>query len=190
MPLTNALDQFCEAELLAKVAQRNGEALALLYDRTAGVLLGIAHSILRDSSLAEDVVQEVYSQIWDKAATYNPALGKPISWMIVLTRNRALDKLRSQKRAANVLDRAVSQSDETALASDAQTSVMAAEVANAVRSALGTLGKNQRRAIELSFFEGLPHAEVAAAMNEPLGTVKAWIRRGMLELRPKLENHL
>lgn len=190
MQLSEALDRICEAELLAKVSQGDADAFAQLYDRTAPVLFGIAKSILRDATLAEDVVQEAYATIWEKASTYQPALGKPISWMITLTRNRALDKLRAGKRREILLGEDQTVEDEPDPMVEASVSVEAAEAAAAVRAALKGLNDKQRRALELAFFEGLAHAEVAAAMNQPLGTVKAWIRRGMLDLRPKLEKYL
>jgi RNA polymerase sigma-70 factor (ECF subfamily) len=190
MQLTEALDRVCEVELLAQVSQQDADAFARLYDRTAPILYGIAKSIMRDAALAEDVVQEAYSIIWEKASMYRPSLGKPISWMIALTRNRALDRLRSVHRQEHRLQRDATVEDAVSGGKDAPQLMFEAEAAGALRSALRTLDANQRRALELAFFEGLPHGEVAAAMNEPLGTVKAWIRRGMLELRPKLENFL
>lgn len=189
MPLTDTLDQICEVDLLAQVSARNADALSLLYDRTAPVLFGVARSILRDDALAEDVVQEAYAQIWEKAESYQPALGKPISWMIALTRNRALDKLRAAKRRDWVVeDEALENEPDPRV--DIPEITQAAEASRAIRAALQSLGEKPRRALELAFFDGLAHAEVAVAMNEPLGTVKAWIRRGMLDLRPKLEKFL
>lgn len=190
MPLTEQLERICEVHLLAQVGQRNVDAFERLYDRTAPVLFGIAKSILRDSALAEDVVQETYAQIWEKASTYQPALGKPISWMITLTRNRALDKLRFRSRRETVSGEEADIESKPMVEIDAPSRLIASESAGAVRSALLTLSDRPRRAIELAFFDGLAHAEVAVAMNEPLGTIKAWIRRGMLELRPKLEKYL
>lgn len=179
------LEQQAEAELLGRIAAGDAEAFGCFYDRTSGVLFSIARSIVRDLALAEDVLQEVYTAIWEKAAAYDPALGKPISWAIALTRNRALDKVRSAKRreagARKLEESFFEQSDTTsALAPDRQ------ELAKAVRDALQKLDPNKRQALELAFLHGLPHAEVAEALDHPLGTVKAWIRRGMIELREEL----
>jgi RNA polymerase sigma-70 factor (ECF subfamily) len=182
-------EQHVEAELLERIARQDGEAFACFYDRTSGTLFSIAKSIVRDAEMAEDVLQEVYSTIWEKAATYNPALGKPISWAIALTRNRALDKIRSIKRREAGVRRLeesyFEQSDtESAGAFDRQ------EVASLMRNALVKLDPKKRQAVELAFLHGLPHAEVAEALEEPLGTVKAWIRRGLIELRDELADIL
>lgn len=179
-------DSKTEAELLARVARRDEEALACFYDRTAAVLLGIAHSIVNDASIAEDVLQEVYLQIWEKAEVFDPRLGKPISWAIALTRHKALDRLRSMKRRQITLDHFEAE-QEPAAAQPAADTADSKEMIELLQRALARLGEKPRRAIELSFLKGLAHAEVAEAMQQPLGTVKAWIRRGMIEMRSHLE---
>jgi RNA polymerase sigma-70 factor (ECF subfamily) len=187
MDLAHALEQYAEAELLARVAQQDSEAFSCFYDRTAGVLFAVAKSIVGETSLAEDVLQEVYLQIWEKAAVFDPTVGKPISWAIALTRNRALDKLRSaRRREAGVRRLEAVWIDQPA--SDATDGFDRQEIATAIASAMKKLDSNKREAIQLAFFHGLPHAEVAEVMKQPLGTVKAWIRRGMLELRTELSN--
>src|SRR5437879_5879557 len=97
------LDSFSEAHLLARVAKKDADAFSELYDRTSAVLFSVAKSILIDGALAEDVLQEVYVQIWEKAEVFDPALGKPISWAIALTRNKSLDRLRSKKRRESAM---------------------------------------------------------------------------------------
>src|ERR1051325_3289327 len=97
------LESYSETHLLARVAEKDAEAVALFYDRTSAVLFTVAKSILIDAALAEEVLQEVYLQIWNKAEVFNPALGKPIAWAIALTRNKALDRLRSGKRRESAL---------------------------------------------------------------------------------------
>src|SRR5262245_36300566 len=119
MQLTEALERICEADLLAQVSQQDADAFAALYDQTAPTLYGIAKSIVRDAALAEDVVQEAYTLIWEKASMYQPALGKPISWMIALTRNRALDRLRATQRLEQKLARDSAVEDSISQAKDA-----------------------------------------------------------------------
>ena len=181
-------------DLLRRVAQRDDGALAQFYDVHAGMLFSLAVRILGDHQAAEDVVQEVFLQIWDHAAGFDPAQGRPIAWAITLTRNRAIDRLRSRQRRARLAEEAM----ELALAAaDAQQASAVAgaeragveEEAGAVRAALGRLPADQRRAIELAFFGGLSQTEIADSLGEPLGTVKARIRRGMLKLRDELASH-
>ena len=189
MDSVQSLEQYAEAELLARIAQQDPEAFSRFYDQTSAVLFGIARSIVQDATLAEDVLQEVYVQIWEKAEVFDPALGKPISWAIALTRNRALDKLRAVKRreagarrlATEWIDEPVG---DVARAFDRQ------EIATVIQTAMKKLDSNKREAIQLAFLHGLPHGEIAEVMQQPLGTVKAWIRRGMLELRAELSDVL
>jgi RNA polymerase sigma-70 factor (ECF subfamily) len=142
--------------------------------------------VLRNGGLAEDVLQEVYQAIWQKAASYNPALGKPVSWAIALTKNKALDKLRSLKRSEAALSRMAEQQ-----ISDTSESpkILNGEAHRILREALSRLDGRQRRLIELAFFEGKAHAEIAAETQQPLGTVKARIRRGMIVLRENLDTY-
>jgi RNA polymerase sigma-70 factor (ECF subfamily) len=168
-----ALEQHVEAELLARVARQDSEAFGCFYDRTSAVLFGIAKSIVRD----------------EKAEVFDPALGKPISWAIALTRNRALDKLRGVKRRdAGTRRLEVEWTD--APIPDAASALDAQEISQILQEAMKKLDAKKREAIQLAFLKGLPHAEIAEVLQQPLGTVKAWIRRGMLELRIELSEVL
>ena len=183
------LDSFSEAQLLARVAKKDAQALAEFYDRTAPVLFTLAKSILIDAALAEDVLQEVYVQIWEKAEVFDPTLGKPISWALALTRNKALDRLRSSKRRESAMQEFAEVSENQASEPPA-ANVELKETADIVKQAMSGLPDKQRQAIELSLLRGLAHSEVAEVMGEPLGTVKAWIRRGIIEIRAQLKDHL
>ena len=180
-----------EADLLASVARGDMEAFSQLYDRFAGTMFSIALRILQDNAAAEDVVQEAFLQIWEKAASYRSALGKPITWAITLARNRAIDRLRSAQRSHRLVEAATEEHEahaETHHAAD--TLLLNEETAHTVRRALTVLGAEQRQAIEMAYFAGLSQTEIAAALGVPLGTVKARIRRGMLQLRESLEGVL
>jgi RNA polymerase sigma-70 factor (ECF subfamily) len=189
MQFNDVLEQQVEAELLARVAQQDAEAFGCFYDRTSAVLFAIAKRIVQDAALAEDVLQEVYVQIWEKAEVFNPNLGKPISWAIALTRNRALDKLRSARRREAGAKRLEENSVDEPLSAGTMA-LDRKELAAAIENAMKKLEPNKREAIRLAFLQGLPHSEVAESMREPLGTVKAWIRRGMLELKTELSDQL
>jgi len=183
------LDSFSEAQLLARVAKKDAEAFAEFYDRTSPVLFTLAKSILIDPALAEDVLQEVYLQIWEKAEAFDPALGKPISWALAVTRNKALDRLRSGKRRESAMQELAKTLDIPA-SEPIAANVELTETVDSVKQAMNGLSGKQRQAIELSLLRGLAHSEVAEVMGEPLGTVKAWIRRGIIEIRARLKDHL
>jgi RNA polymerase sigma-70 factor (ECF subfamily) len=178
-----------DRELLARIAQRDTAAFAQLYDQFSRILFSIAHQILRDPAQAEDVLQEVFLQVWNRASDFDPELGKPLTWVVTLTRNRAIDRLRAAKRTDRLLEAATEEaqarSDD---APDSATALMQLEAATRIRNALAQLPKQQRQAIELAFFRGLTQTEIASALKEPLGTIKARIRRGMLQLRQFLTN--
>lgn len=180
-----------DAELLGRIAGRDPEALSELYDRFSGVLFSVACKILRDTAHAEDVLQEVFVQIWERASVYDAALGKPLSWAVALTRNKAIDRLRSTQRRNRLLDEATSEWEtDVPNLHDNQPVVMTNETALFIRAALKGLPVEQRQAIELAFFTGLTQSEIADELRQPLGTIKARIRRGMLQLRESLEGIL
>jgi RNA polymerase sigma-70 factor (ECF subfamily) len=186
-----ATDLERDVELLRRIGGGDRSAFASFYDHYAGLLFSIAVKILNDSGEAEDVLQEVFIQIWDKAGTYDPLLGKPTSWAVTLTRNRAIDRIRASKRRFKLLEQAAVEasipSDDSPSAND---TVYGRENAERIRAVLAALPADQRRAIELAFFSGLTQDEIATSLHEPLGTIKARIRRGMLKLREKLEGLL
>jgi len=166
------------------------EAFSQLYDRLANVLFSVAVQILNDAHAAEDAVQEVFVQIWAKAGTYDPRLGKPMTWAVTLLRNKAIDRLRAAQRGHRLVEAATAEqlADEK-FHEAANDSLLGKETARAVRGAVARLAPEQKQAIELAFFSGLTQTEIAATLQAPLGTVKARIRRGMLELREVLEAH-
>jgi RNA polymerase sigma-70 factor (ECF subfamily) len=173
-----------EVELVRRIAQRDQAALSALYDRISGTLLAVAMRILNDAAAAEDVVQDVFVDIWNKASTFNEEYGRAISWGVVITRNKAIDKVRARIRASKVVERAAAEFDD---AVSPPAGLGDADRAGFVRDALSELGDEQRVAIEMAFFGGMSQSEIATRLSKPLGTVKANIRRGMLKLRDKLQ---
>lgn len=169
------------ADLLRRIARADRAALAALFDSEAGRLIAIAQRIVRRRDLAEEVVQDVFVSIWHRAGQFDPARGNARSWMNVITRNRALNLLRDSARM-DYRDGA-----DLADLGDRQGDAMAAFTAladrDALRSCLEVLEEPKRRAILLCYVTGLNHGEAAATMQAPLGTVKAWIRRGVLALQ-------
>jgi RNA polymerase sigma-70 factor (ECF subfamily) len=185
----NATD---EAQLLARVAQKDQQALAELYDRFAKVLYSVSLRILRDETRAQEVLQEVFVQIWERASRYDARLGKPLTWALILTRNKAIDHLRSMQREGRLFESLKDLAEHEHAAASAEPvpgQVAGQELAESVKQALCALPWEQRYAIELAFFRGLSQSEIANELKQPLGTVKARIRRGMLQMRSRLENH-
>ena len=175
---------------LAGMARGEDEALSELYDRHAGPIYSLALRILGDGAEAEDVVQEVFTQAWCQASCYNPARGAVGAWLLMLARSRAIDRLRARRARPGVIlnDRAAGQVADAGPLADAQ--VVSSEQVSRVRAALDALPLLQRAAIELAFFEGLTHAEIAARLEQPLGTVKTRLRLAMLKLREALTGTL
>ena len=179
-----------EIELLARIARGDAEAFSDVYDRFAGPMFSLALQILNDGAAAEDVVQEACVQLWEKAVSYNPALGRPLTWAITLVRNRAIDRLRSTARRHKLAEALTNELDPFDPGPPGvYDELIGAETATAIRAALVRVPAEQRQAIEMAYFIGLSQTEIAAALELPLGTVKARIRRGMLTMREFLDVH-
>ena len=176
-------------ELLRRIAGGESQAIAELYDSLSGPLFSLAIRILGDATEAEDVIQEVFVQIWQKAVAFDPRLGSAFQWCLGIARNRSIDRLRSRQRRARLIEgfqqerRVV----ETPEPNQAVASAWVAEEATLIRTALNDLPLEQREAIEMAFFGGNSHVEIAEKLGQPLGTIKARIRRGMLKLRDSLQ---
>lgn len=171
---------------LERMAAGEHEALAELYDRHGRIVFSLALRIVRDQRDAEEVAQDVFAQAWRESGRYSAGRGSVIAWLMTLTRSRAVDRLRGRKArpdTATDSEPIVAIADGTAPA-DEQLS--AAAQAAQVRTALNALPLVQRLAIELAFYEGLTHAEIADRLEQPLGTVKTRIRQGLLKLRDQL----
>jgi len=172
-------------ELLIRIARGDQRAFSLFYDKHAPVLFGLSNRILCDAKEAEDIVQEVFLQVWQSASKFNRALGSAATWVITLGRNRAIDRLRIRNRRVELLDLHQPElSGESA--SHNRVGFDLNERAEQVRRVLQTIPGDQRQAIELAFFKGLTQQEICEALAVPLGTVKARIRRGMFRMREAL----
>jgi RNA polymerase sigma-70 factor (ECF subfamily) len=170
-----------DLELLQRIAARDEAALGELYDRHARLLFGLIDRILRSRAEAEEVLQEVFVQVWSKVESYSPVGGAPTAWLVRIARNRAIDRL----RANQVRDRTIQ-----ALGPDQSSAGGAASHGSdeqiAVLRALAALTAEQRNLIEHAYFQGLTHAELAERFTLPLGTVKTRVRNGLLTLRREL----
>jgi RNA polymerase sigma-70 factor (ECF subfamily) len=178
-------DRAVELDLLARVARRERAAFEQLYDRYVNILYATAMKFLKEDADAQDVVQDVFIQIWDKAKLYDPAKGKPLTWALTLTRNRSIDRIRSIQRRTRLRDDFEKETvlDESAGVREALSGVDASEKSQILRDAVGRLSLEQRKVIELAFFRGFTQSEIADRLGEPLGTVKARARRGLMKLK-------
>ncbi len=177
--------------LLDRVANERDESAFLeLYRELSGIVFATVYSILKDASEAEDVLQECFVTVWNRAAQYDQETGKAVSWILCIARNRAFDyhaRDRKRKRAAHaVSDFKGKHDDARAERVDAFETLVSKETAKAIREALERLPSDQHDAIRLAFLEGLTQSEIAEHTNHPLGTIKARIRRGLLAMRQSL----
>ncbi len=177
-----AADDFA---LMDAVASRDERALSLLYDRHASEVLGVCVRILRERSEAEEVMGDVFIEVWERAERYDATRGHPVAYLLNLARSRAIDRLRARARRERIV---VDAEPAEAIAAgnpfaDARTGQMRAHIGRA----MGGLHPEQKRALTLAYFDGMSHSEIASALGEPLGTVKTRIRQGLLRLRESLD---
>lgn len=167
-------------------------ALGVLYDRYGGLAYSLAAAIVPDAADAEEVVADVFAQVWRSAATFDVSRGSVAAWISTIVRTRSLDLLRSQKRRARVLDQAAAMTEEegpAGMSAGGATPDRGAEMSEArvlVRRSLAELPAPQRIVLELAYFGGLSQSEIAERLSEPLGTVKTRMRAGMEKLRVAL----
>ena len=173
-------------DLIERSAAGDQDAFAAFYDETSGVVFGVAFRVLGDRSEAEEAAADVFMQVWRTASRFDSSRGSPIAWLLMLTRSRAIDRLRARRPARQVerpLEYATGAADET---SDPDKVSWIAEQGVFVRGALAEIPLEQRRVLELAYFEGLTHMEIAERLTIPVGTAKTRIRLGMLRLREAL----
>lgn len=178
-----------DRQILAAVAVGSEEAFVQLYDRFSALLWAVAMRILQDPAETEDVVQETFLYIWKKASAYNPELAQPSTWMCLILRNRCLDRLRSRHRREKLMT-AVNNSNPAGKEPQSDlvgASVQLRELGQKAREAMAGIPELQRKALELAYFSGHSHSEIALAMRLPLGTVKTMIRQGLIFLRGHME---
>jgi RNA polymerase sigma-70 factor, ECF subfamily len=175
-------------EILREVAAGDQQALGDLYDTTSNVVFGLLFRILSAREEAEEVLLDVYSQVWRQAARYSEARGTPMAWLTTIARSRAIDRLRSsqtERKRAEPLDVVIGHATS---GRGVEEVAQASELGRVVRAALNQLTREQREVIELAYYEGMSHGEIAAHTGQPLGTVKTRTRLGMMRLRELLKS--
>jgi RNA polymerase sigma-70 factor (ECF subfamily) len=183
-----AMNSLDDTGLLRAVAQRDESAFAELYDRFSRPVFSLVVRVLRSRAEAEEVLQEAFWQVWERAADFRPELGSAFCWVVTIARRKAIDRLRSNsrqlQRVAEVRRQEEAGDDR---AGDGREAAAAGERGAEIRAALAALNREERQSIALAFFDGLTHEEIAVALHTPVGTVKARIRRGLAKLRPRLQ---
>jgi RNA polymerase sigma-70 factor, ECF subfamily len=177
---------------MAAIAGGDRQAMATLFDRYSGVVCALCIKMLGDRHEAEDLLVDVFDEIWRRADRYDHVRASPMTYIVTLARSRAIDRLRARKhRVEYSLDGGDGKPGQVFTAADnpAMDAALADQAAT-IRAALGTLDAGQRQALELSYFSGLSHGEIADKLGKPLGTIKGYIRLGLIHLRDKLRTKL
>jgi len=176
-----------DAMLVHQLLQRDVDAFEQLYDRHSRIVYALVLRIVQQASTAEEVVQDVFLQLWRNARRYDTRRGPFVPWLMAVARNRALDHLRLKSERQR---RREDQSEELPPVIDFPQFEKALDEkrrAERVRAVMSSLNPQQKKAIELAYFEGLSHTEIAEELKEPLGTIKSWIRNGLLRLKEGLQ---
>jgi len=177
----HSTDPARDTALLRRIRERDEAALSEFYDRHATFVYSLARSVVRDDGDAEDITQEVFFRVWERADAFDPARGSPAAWLTTLTRRLAIDKTRS--RSFRARGREAPLEAVVGSASSAGTDALMSAEANEVLAALEELEPAQREVIRLSYYEGLSHSSIATKLGTPLGTVKSRLREGVTQLR-------
>jgi RNA polymerase sigma-70 factor (ECF subfamily) len=166
-----------DVKLVTAIRSGDESAMAVLYDRYSSLVYSVALRVLGDTGVAEDVLQEVFMQLWRNPGLFDSSRGNLAPWLAVITRNRSIDSLRKRRPETDIDEVVVSVEPDMAGAAERGRAM------EKVRGALGLMPLPQRSALEMAYFEGLTHTEIAAKTGEPLGTIKTRIRAGLLALR-------
>jgi RNA polymerase sigma-70 factor (ECF subfamily) len=176
-----------DAALMRRLLQRDVGAFEELYDRHSRLVYALVLRILQQTATAEEVVQDVFLQLWRNTALYDGSRGPFVPWLLTVARSRALDQLRLNSERQRRREDQTDELPPLVAIPDFEGSLDEKRRATRVRELMNSLHPQQRRAIELAYFEGLSHSEIANALKEPLGTVKSWIRNGLLRLKEGLQ---
>ncbi len=173
-----------DAALIQRIVERDESALAVLYDRYAGMLSSVLNRILHDTQAAEEILQDIFYQLWRTASNFDSTRGSLPGWLMVIARNRAISRLRRHNPAGG--DEL--EENTVVMPSNLESSVAQTQMIGKVRGALEKLPQEQRAAVELAYFEGLTHTEIAAKTGDPLGTVKTRLRTAVQTLKKNLSS--
>ena|ERR1700722_16209796 len=175
-----------DADLARRLKAREPHAMSDLYDRYGRLAFSLIYRIVRNTAAAEDLVQETFLRVWNRAQSFDPQRGSLGPWILTVARNRAIDYLRSIDGRMSASSLELDRMENPALFSDLEDSALSMDRTRRLKSAFEKLSPNQRMVIELAYFEGLSQTEMAERMKQPLGTVKTWVRSALKALREEL----
>lgn len=175
-----------DAALMDRIVQRDADALEVLYDRHSRAVFSLVYRITQQRPTAEEVTQDIFLLLWRNARHYDAQRGPLEPWLLTLARNRALDTLRLKREKQRSREDEFGERQLVCSSPDPETIADRESRAEKVRGVMAELPAQQRRAIELAYFDGMSHSEIAEKLMEPLGTVKSWIRNGLLKMRQEL----
>jgi RNA polymerase sigma-70 factor (ECF subfamily) len=178
-----------DGDLIRRMASGDAKALDAFYERYNRLAFSLVFRIVGSREDAEDVLVDVFWQVWQQAARYDASRGKPIAWLLTIARTRAIDSVRSGGRKFTSMDNP-GEYRERALPGPLPDAFVAADTRNAVIGALKTLSQEQRVPLEMAYYRGMSHTEIAEALGQPLGTIKDRIRNGMMHLRKRLKPYV
>ncbi len=176
-----------DAMLVHQLLQRDVDAFEQLYDRHSRIVYALVLRIVQQASTAEEVVQDVFLQLWRNASRYDTRRGPFVPWLMAVARNRALDHLRLKSERQRRREDQTEELPPVIGFPQFEKALDEKRRAERVRAVMGSLNPQQKKVIELAYFEGLSHTEIAETLKEPLGTVKSWIRNGLLRLKEGLQ---
>jgi len=180
-----------DTQLLRRIAERDRQAFSQFYDRYATLLYSTVLRALNHREDAGEVMQQVFGDIWRKAGSYDSAVSRPFNWVLTLTRQKVIDRLRAEGRRYSFVEEAAAESkSDTRFFDRGSAEILGQEHAGQIRKAVDALPLEQRQAIEMAFLGGMTQNEISASLRQPLGTIKARIRRGLLKLRETVKDRL
>jgi RNA polymerase sigma-70 factor (ECF subfamily) len=172
--------------LMRAIADGDRTAFSQLYDRHGPLVFAICRRILKDFGSAEDILIEVFLEVWSRAERFDASRGSAVTYLVTLARSRAIDRQRSESSRPKATSSDPDRAAQSSQSSDPLHSADSVEQGKIVRAALTALDPDQRQALECAFYEGLSHSEIAEKLHKPLGTVKTYIRQGLIRLRDSL----
>jgi RNA polymerase sigma-70 factor, ECF subfamily len=182
-----SIDARGDRDLALRLQQRDPDALAETYDKYGRIAFAVILRIVRDAAIAEDLTQETFLRVWNRAAGFDAERGALGPWILTVARNRAIDYIRSTANRARKSAVEISATEMPASFVDLEAGLIDSDRARQLKAAFDRLNERQRQVIELAYFEGLSQSEMADFLGQPLGTVKTWVRTALQVLRAELE---
>ena len=176
-----------DSDLVARLKRRDADAMGTLYDRYGRIAFSLILRVVRNTAVAEDLVQETFLRVWNRVHGFDPERGALGPWILAIARNRAIDYLRSVEGRANESSLETERLENPGLFNSLQSSILNIDRTRLLQEAFGKLTPNQRTVIELAYYEGRSQTEMSQRLKQPLGTVKTWVRTALQTLRDELE---